>query len=382
MNELLRMTSKERVLCAIQHRPMDRVPVNYLGTPETDAKLRSYFGIDLSIEPEPPGGTVEYDWDILGCLGADLRALRLPYRGPAIPTFDDGRAQDIFGVTYRPVSNEVGTYLESATLPYASFATVTDVEAYPWPDPAWFDYSALPPQCEQWKDYAVVYGSVGNVDLINGTAFGRGVEQTIMDIALEDPVGLAVMEKRFEFGHEQTRLALEACGGKVDIVWMGDDYGTQRGLLMSPAKWRKLFRAKLQAMVDLAHKHGARLMLHSCGSTRQIWPDFVDIGLDIYDTVQPSAAGMVPNELATEFGRNICLHGTINTQSTLPYGTPSDVRKEVRDRIESFGNRGGLIVAPCHNVQPDTPIENVLALYREAGSLGSVASQRIAQPVN
>lgn len=363
------MNSRERVLCAIEHKPMDRVPVNYLGTPEVDAKLRKYFGIDLDIAAAPPGDAMEYDWDILGCLGADLRALRLPYRGPAIPTFDDGRAQDLFGVIYRPVSNEVGTYLESCTLPYAAFETVADVEAYRWPDPGWFDYSVLPSQCEQWKDYAVVYGWVGNVDLINGTAFGRGFERTIMDIALEDPVGLAVVERRFEFGYEQTRRALEACNGKVDVVWMGDDYGTQRGLLMSPKKWRKLIRPKLQAMIDLAHKHGARLMLHSCGSTRGLWPDFVDMGLDIYDTVQPNAAGMVPNELAAEFGRYICMHGTINTQSTLPFGTPSDVAKEVRDRIESFGERGGLIIAPCHNIQPDTPIENVLAMYRAAGSL-------------
>ena len=237
------------------------------------------------------------------------------------------------------------------------------------PDPSWFDYSALPAQCEEYADYAVVYGWVGNVDLINGTAFGRGFEQTILDIALENPVGLAIMEKRFEFGYEHTRRALETCGGKVDIVWMGDDYGTQRGLLLSPAKWRRLFRPKLQAMIDLAHRHGARLMLHSCGSTRAIWPDFADMGLDLYDTIQPDAVGMVPGELAAEFGKHICMHGTISTQKTLPFGTPSEVEREVRDRIDSFGAQGGLIVAPCHNIQPDTPIENVLALYRAAGSL-------------
>jgi uroporphyrinogen decarboxylase len=122
-------------------------------------------------------------------------------------------------------------------------------------------------------------------------------------------------------------------------------------------------------MIDLAHKYGARLMLHSCGSTRAIWPDFVDIGLDIYDTVQPEAAGMIPEELAAEFGRHICLHGTISTQKTLPFGTPVSVAQEVRKRIDSFGARGGLIVAPSHNIQPDTPIENLLAMYRAVGCL-------------
>lgn len=361
------MTPRERVLAAIEHKPLDRVPVNYLGTPETDAKLRAHFGLP-DPPPRRPGESVDYDCDILDKLGADLRTLHLPYIGPDIPTLDDGRAMDLFGVTYRPVRNNVGTYLETCAWPYAAFESLSDVEAYRWPSPDWFDYSALPAQCEAWKDYAVVFGWVGNMDLINGTAFGRGFEQTIMDIATENPVGLAIMQKRFEFAYEKTRRALEICGGKVDIVWIGEDYGTQRGLLMNPVKWRKLFRPGLQAMIDLAHRHGARLMLHCCGSSRAIWPDFVEMGLDIYDTIQPEAAGMVPAELNREFGA-ICLHGTISTQHTLPFGSEEEVAREARERIDGFGSRGGLILAPCHNIQPDTPIRNVLALYRAAGSL-------------
>jgi uroporphyrinogen decarboxylase len=177
----------------------------------------------------------------------------------------------------------------------------------------------------------------------------------------------------------QIETLLAAGGGRIDIVWMGDDYGTQKGLLVSPAKWRKLFRPKLRAMIDLAHGYGAKLMLHSCGSTRAIWPDFVEIGLDIYDTVQPEAAGMAVEALAAEFGSRICLHGTISTQTTLPFGTPPSVALEVRKRIESFGSRGGLIVAPSHNIQPDTPVENVLAIYRAVGCLPA-SRPRTAQP--
>jgi hypothetical protein len=362
------MTPRERVQAAMGRQPMDRVPANYLGTPEINEELRRRFG--LGAEPDRrPGDLVDYDWDILDRLGTDLRVLRLPYHGPEIPRFDDGRVQNIFGVIRRPVRNEAGLCMESCHWPYAGFRTIADVEAFRWPDPSWFDYGELPAQCRRFDDYAIVYGWQGNMDLINGTAFGRGFEQTILDIATEDPVGLATMERRFQFCHEKTRRALEACGGRIDIVWIGDDYGTQKGLLVSPVKWRKLFRPKVRAMIDLAHKYGARLMLHSCGSTRAIWPDFVDIGLDIYDTVQPEAAGMIPEELAAEFGRHICLHGTISTQKTLPFGTPVSVAQEVRKRIDSFGARGGLIVAPSHNIQPDTPIENLLAMYRAVGCL-------------
>ena len=140
---------------------------------------------------------------------------------------------------------------------------------------------------------------------------------------------------------------------------------------LRPEKWRKLFKSKLRAFADLAHRHGAKLMLHSCGSTRAIWPDLIDIGLDIYDTIQPEAAGMAPEELAAEFGKHICLHGAISTQRLMPFATPAEIERVVRSRIESIGAQGGLILAPSHNFQPDTPVDNILAMYRAAGSLAA-----------
>jgi uroporphyrinogen decarboxylase len=360
------VTSRDRVIAAIEHKPLDRVPTNYLGTPEIDARLREFFKLPTP-PPRRPGEVVDYDWDIQRCLGTDLRVLRLAYKGPAIPTFEDGRVQNVFGIIRRPVRNAAGTYMEAWYQPYAGFQTVAEVEQCCWPDPSCYDFAGLVTQCRELRDYAIVYGWAGNVDLINGTAFGRGFERTILDIGTEDPVGLRLMEKRFEFWYEQTRLALEACHGAIDIVWMGDDFGTQRGLLFSPLRWRKVFRPRIQAMIDLSHRYNARLMLHSCGSTRILWPDFVEMGLDIYDTVQPEAAGMVPEELAREFGAHICLHGTISTQQTLPHGTAQDVSEQVRHRVESFGIHGGLILAPSHNIQPDTPLANIFAMYSAAG---------------
>lgn len=361
------MTPRERVLAAIHHREPDRVPVNYLGTPETDAKLREHFDITPPGDVRP-GDMVDNDWDLLARLGGDLRTLRLHYTGSPLARFEDGRVQNYWGVIKRPVRNGTGLFMESCYLPWAGFESMSDVEKYPWPDPVSFDYADLPRQCRECEPYGIIYGWPGNGDLINGTAFARGFELTILGIATDDPVTLACMERRFEFHHEQSRRALEACHGRVDILWIGDDFGTQRGLLISPAKWRKLFRDRIRAMADLAHGHGARLMLHCCGSTRKIWGELIDAGVDIYDTVQPEAAGMNPRDLFTEFGSRMAMHGTVSTQKTLPFGTPDDVAREVRDRLE-FGAGGGLILAPSHNIQTDTPVENVLALYRAAGSL-------------
>lgn len=265
------MNSRQRVLAAIEHQPFDRVPANYLGTPEIDGRLREHFHLSNTVAPRA-GDTVPYDWDIQDSLGTDLRTLRLGYQGPPIPSFKDGRVQNVFGVIRRPVRNEAGLYMESCHTPYAAFQSVDDVEGFGWPDPDWYAYEELPAQCHQLDGCAIVYGWPGNVDLINGTSFGLGFEQTIIAIATDDPVGLRIMDKRFEFCHEQTRRALEACQGKIDIVWIGDNFGTQRGLLLSAIRWRKVFRPKVQSMIDLAHSYGAKLMLHSCGSTRPCGP--------------------------------------------------------------------------------------------------------------
>lgn len=346
------MTPKERVLTALKHQKPDRTPCNYMGTPEIDRLLLDHFQTDNMDT-------------VLEKLGVDIRNVEVlhHYVGPELDCWDDGTFETYWGQFRKPVRNEAGTYMEAVRLPYADFKTVQDVEAFRWPRVDWFDYSHLSDECDRYADYAILYGTPGNLDLINGTAFGRGVEQVIFDIATEDPVGLACMEKRFELCYARTEKSLQAAQGKIDIVWIGDDYGTQGGLLMSPKVWRKLFFPKLKLMCDLVHRYGAKTMLHSCGSTRPLWPDLIGAGVDIYDTVQPEAKDMDPASLKTEFGDRLCLHGTISIQKTLPFGTTEDIAAEVRQRIETVGYNGGFILAPAHNIQPDTPLENILTMY-------------------
>lgn len=346
----MEMTSKERVLMALANKSSDRPPCEYHGTPEVDEKLKAYFqtaSMDIVLEK----------------LGVDLRYIDAPYIGPELRTWSDGRFENYWGQIRKPVENEAGIYNEAVEFPYAEFKTVEDVDNFRWPKAEWFDYSNVEKDCDKYKEYAVVFGAQGNMDLINGTAYGRGVEQVIYDIALEDPIGFACMEKRFQCCFQRSEKALKAANSKIDIFFIGDDYGTQNGLLISPESWRKIFFPKLKAMCDLGHKYNAKVMFHSCGSTRKIWPDLIEAGVDIYDTVQPEAKDMNPSELKEEFGEKICFHGTISTQQTLPFGTPQEVAAEVRLRIKTVGKNGGFIVAPAHNFQPDTPIENILSMY-------------------
>lgn len=352
------MTSKERVLTALSHKCPDRTPCDYLATPEVDEKMMKHFQVD--------------DMDgVLEKLGVDLRVIDTPYIGPELKTWSDGRFQNYWGQIRKEIQNVAGTYKESVEFPYADFKTVEDVENFRWPKAEWFDYSQLEAQCDKYSDYAVIYGAPGNMDLINGTTYGRGVEKVMYDIALEDPVGMACIEKRFQCCYERTERALIAANGKIDILWIGDDYGTQNGLLLSPDMLRKHFFGKLKAMCDLGHKHGTKVMQHSCGSTKEIWPDLIEAGVDIYDTVQPEAADMDPAKLKADFGDRICFHGTISTQQTMPFGTPEDVAAEVKLRIETVGKNGGFILAPAHNLQPDTKVENIIAMYETVKTYGT-----------
>jgi uroporphyrinogen decarboxylase len=181
-------------------------------------------------------------------------------------------------------------------------------------------------------------GDFGVQDFINGVAFGRGVEQTLIDIALEDPVYLAIMEKRHRFYMEFVERMLEACEGRIDVVLCGDDFGSQKGALISPASFDRLFSAKKKELFDLVHFLGAKVSHHCCGSSVELIPRFIENNMDALQTIQPQAHGMNPYELKRDFG-------------------------EINRLMDEVGQNGGFILGPCHNIQPDTPMENVLALY-------------------
>jgi hypothetical protein len=259
--------------------------------------------------------------------------------------------------------NEYGQYNESVTWPYAEWKTVEQAEAFNWPSPDWFNYQALPDLCSQYPQAAIATGNNGVQDFINGVSFSRGVEQVLLDIALEDPVYLYIVEKRHQFFLEKIERSLQAAKGRIDFVLCGDDFGSQRGPLISPETFDRLFAPKKKELFDLVHSYGTKISHHCCGSSRELIPRFIDIGMDALETIQPQAAGMNPYGLKKEFAGRITLHGAVDVQGWLQAATPAQVRREVHHLCDQVGQGGGFILAPCHNIQPDTPIENVLAIY-------------------
>jgi uroporphyrinogen decarboxylase len=347
------LTPKERVRMAVSHVEPDRPPITVYLTPEAAAALQQYLGEQSIIH------AFEIDFRDVGPAGGP--EVRTPEPGSGIESYD------IWGTGYSLVQNNAGgLYSEATDLTLARLTTMDQVRAHPWPKPDDFDYSLIPDAIETNRDYAVCVGNASVPDIINGIGRGRGMAQVLIDIATEDEVGIAIIDARVDFWYEWCKRCLEAGGGTIDILCLGEDLGSQNGPTMSPACFESFFRPRLEKFYKLAHDYGAYAMMHSCGSTRKLQPSLIDMGLDILDAVQPEPVGMAPEELKAESGEKLTYCGMISTQQTLPYGSVDECRAEARHRLDVIGKGGGYIFAPAHCIQPDTPVENVLAIYEEA----------------
>jgi uroporphyrinogen decarboxylase len=344
------MKPKERVMCSLGWKEPDRVPVQTYLTSEVRARLAEYFGSQ----------------DVLTPLGVDFRTVGPRYLGK-VKEPHDGITYDIWGVGYRRVANSsAGTYSEAAVLPLAELKTLDDVEKYNWPDANDFDYSVLAENCERVADYAVCIGNASVPDILNGVSRGRGMEQVMMDVALRDEVGMAIIDKRVDFCYEHMKRCLQAADGRVDIVCLGEDCGNQNGRMFSARDFDEVFRPRIEKFIDLAHEFGAKGMMHSCGDTHEIMDTFIDMGLDIEDAMQPEPAGMDPETIRAKCKGRMAFCGLVSTQQTLPHGTVEECRAEARHRLDVIAKGGGYIFSPAHCIQPDTPLENILAIYEEA----------------
>lgn len=344
------MTSRQRVMTSLQWQETDRVPIQTYLTPEIHQQLKDHFG----------------GRDVNDCLGVDIRAVGTPYRGPIRPAHD-GIWYDEWGVGYTMFKHEAGgAYPEAVELSLAKIQTMDDVRNYPWPDPDAHDFSGVEAACDRLSSYAVYTGGAGWPDILNGVSRGRGMEQVMIDITTRDEVGLAIIQKRVDYYYRLARRMLEAAGGKIDILALGEDMGNQNGRMFSQRDFADIFRPALQRFIDLAHEFGAKAMCHSCGDTHELMPQFIEMGLDILDAMQPEPPGMDVMKIRQMCKGKLAFCGLISTQDTLPFRDEAACRAEARHRLDVIARGGGYIFAPAHCIQPDTPIENVLAVFEEA----------------
>ena len=159
---------------------------------------------------------------------------------------------------------------------------------------------------------------------------------------------------------------LLAAGERIDFFRIGDDYGGQNNLLLSPELWRKRIKPALKSMADIAKKHKTYYYQHSCGSIRPLIPDFIEMGIDVLDPIQVTARDMNPTELKKEFGCKLCFSGGVDEQNLLRTGSTDDVRNYVKIFLDIMAPGGGFFIGPTHNFQIDIPTSNIIAMYKTA----------------
>ena len=351
------MNSRERVLSAFERKGYDRVPIKHEGTPEINRTIMDHFGLKNMEQ-------------LLRVVGDDFRYVEPVYCGPELKTFPDGSVEGYFGEHYKYAEFEAGKYLEASYLPFAGVTRLEDLDRSHFPSADWFDYSTIRQQAETLREqgFAVCCGTAGDIDLINGISRARGMEQVLMDLIDDSPVYLEIMRARFEFFCEVQRRTLEAAGGLIDFTHTGEDFGNQRGPMIGLDIFERHFVPKYGKYFEMVHSHGARTMVHMCGCCEAFLPRLIELGLDVYDVVQPTTPEMEIAALQARFGDRLTFCGTVCVQSTLAWGTVQDVEREVRRRLELFPD-GGLFLGPTHAVQVGSPLENTLTMYRTAGSL-------------
>lgn len=285
------------------------------------------------------------------------------YTGPALQ-----ENADPLGCIHREVDYGSGTYSECVNHPLAVFDTVEEIErGYTWPSPDWWDYSDIAQQIEGCEDYPIRGG--GSEPFLQYAKL-RGQEQAFMDLLINPEVAHYCLDKLFDLAYENTRRIYEQIPGQVTISYVAEDMGGQSALMFSPAQVHEFLIPRMKRMINLVHEAGAYVFHHNDGSCRRIIPDMIEAGIDALNPIQWRCPGMEREELKREFGDKLVFHGGVDNQHTLPFGSVDDVRQEVIDNLRILGDGGGYILAPCHNIQPVTPMENIVAMYETGYEYG------------
>lgn len=412
------MNSRERIQCTLNHQEPDRVPLDLGASPVTGMHVSSVYKLRQALALDPPGTPVkvvepyqmlgEIQPDLMDALGVDVIGLGSRSTMFGFPldnwkpwTFFDGTPVLVPGDfnTLPEPNGDILMYPEgdrtaqpSGRMPAGGFYFDAIVRQRHFDenqlDPAdnLEEFLSITP--EELAYYEVeanrLFTQTDKAILGNFGGTGFGDIALVPAIQLKDPRGIRdmeewymssltrrdyvwqVFEKQCEIGLENLQRIYERIGEKISVVYVsGADFGAQNGPFISPKAYRDLYQPFHKIINTWVHQHtGWKTFIHSCGSVVRLYPDFIEAGFDVFNPVQTSAAGMDPQTLADLFGDQITFWGGgVDTQHTLPFGTPEEIRDQVRQRMQIFGRGGGFVFNPIHNVQAGVPVENLIALY-------------------
>lgn len=375
------MNPRERIIAALNHQEPDRVPVD-LGGYQTGImaiaydRLKKLLGIATRTRIlEPAQQLAEPDEEILKYFHIDTRYIfprsALPWAPKEIP---DGSSmyEEEWGHQKR-IKRPTSYYYEFYDYPLAQ-ADIEDLDRFPyWPNPD------APERVEGLKEE--IENLHKNTDCAIATTLGsgvlerswylRGMERFFMDVLENPKFVVRLMDKVLEVEEKLYDKFLSITGKYLDVVQIYGDLGTQNGPLVSPKFFREVIKPRDRELIQFVKsKTKAKVMWHSCGSVYEFIPDLIEIGVDILNPVQVSAAKMDTKGLKKEFGNEISFLGAIDTQRVLPFGKPQEVKEEVKRRIDDLAPGGGYILASVHNIQADVPPENIITMYETAKEYG------------
>lgn len=353
------MTPRQRWEAVMRGERPDRVPCDYWGTEEITTRLKR----DLACP------TDRALWERLGV----DKMIHLAPRHPRA-TESTWHLQSFYSIWHIatrkvPYADGLGFYEEAIDPPLAAATTVAEVERFDWPDPNEWDLSGLRAQCDEWRDYPLL---AGGCELFYLYCRLRGMEQALEDLISHPEIADAILERIHAVDLALARRIFDEVGDRLLFSYVAEDLGTQDSLLMSPRLFRRFLKPRMARMIDLVHSYGLKVFHHDDGAMRPMLPELIEIGIDLLNPIQWRCRGMEREALARDFGDRLVFHGGVDNQQTLPFGTPEDVRQQVRENIGIFRGARGYIVAPCHNLQANTPTPNVVALYEAVAEFGSL----------
>jgi uroporphyrinogen decarboxylase len=330
------MNPRAIVLESLHHRQPPYTPYTLYFEEEVDLKLDHYYG--------------NPDWRLrltpflvnVGAVDVDKKE-----------NLGDGRTQDAYGGIWR--EDRRPWHLETPPLSRPTF----DGYKFPEPDvfyrPDWKD-KGLQQIAANPSSFSVAYLGWG---LFERAWNLRGFENLLVDVIENPDFFEAALDQLMYLYLAFVEYTAEL---KADAILFGDDWGDQRGVIIGSKRWRQFLKPRWAQIYASVHRHGMIVMHHSCGSVADIMPDLIEIGIDVLESVQPEAAGMNPYELKQKWGDKITFWGGLGSQSILPFGSPQQIVSEVRRLRQECGRSGGYILAPAKPLQPETPVENMVAL--------------------
>jgi uroporphyrinogen decarboxylase len=344
------------MLAALDRRPVDRIPTDYWAVPEVTDRLLAHFAVVETV-------------DLWLKLGIDkIINIKPKYVGPPLVDNDEVRV-DYWGVERRRHEHPGGVYFEISRWPLAAYPTIDEIAAkYTWPSADWFDFSDVADECARYPNYAIEAGYMAPFFMFNN---GRGLEQSLLDMGADPDLAQYVIDRSTDFLIEYHHRLFEAGRGRIDLTQVTDDLGCQHGLLISPASFDRFLTGAYERCIGLAKAFGIRVFHHDDGAMADMLPRLVGLGIQVLNPIQWRLPGMNPARLKREYGGRIAFHGGIDNQYVLPFGTLAEVEDEVGYCLSTLASDGtGYVLAPCHNIQGITPIENVIRMYEAAISDG------------